>query len=139
MLDNFDKQEAIDDSRDDSAMPVVTSFSILDAEPLTDRGLRYPRTLVIRIGAGRLPDWLKPYFGGRNPPFRRLQTRKDPNYGFTTPNYSSFGNDAYVARSPGDSTELRKRILDDATKAGWRVPKGMGPPCNEIFLCQPIP
>jgi hypothetical protein len=119
MQSTFDRQEQVDQSRGDTAKPVVNYISMFEMQPLTANMLRYPKTLVVKIPSGPLPEWLK----GIMPMLRRQQTRNDPDYGFVTGSYTcaSAASDAYVAKTPDISGSVKRTILRLAAENGWKA------------------
>ena len=114
---NFDKIDKIDAERSDPVQPEAQAMSVTRGCPVTSGNMRYPETCVVDVDRGRWPAWLRPHVGC----MRRLQTRKDPDYGFVTDNFSSFALTALVANEPGDGPYMYDRLKKAAKAAGWFV------------------
>lgn len=114
----WDRVDEIDASREDPGEPESSSIQVTLTKPVTANNFAYPETAAVRVERGRWPTWFRPFVSS----IRRIQTRKDPNYGFVTDMYSWATPDTYVpAHDPGDGPHLYRRLMAAAQAAGWIV------------------
>lgn len=112
---NWDRMEEVDATRTNPDEPEATQIEAALDCPRTAGNFVYPETCVVDAVPGRWPAWFQPFVSW----IRRIQTRKDPDYGFVTENWSCFAVTSYVANEPGNGRYLFRGLREAAVKAGW--------------------